>query len=198
MAANSNETVVFDVHDFKVWALVSDNSSAASPTYASVAVDVPGIAEVGLDPNFVTAELKGDAKVLAKKGRVDRFNLSGTYGKIAQKALQVFLQSELLDGTSGKSRLRFKGRNSLPYWGCAFTIDDADIGQVRIIVYKCQLTGGSLLSQSTEEFGQPTFEAEGIPCDSNDDLFVDIDFLDTAETLTEATTMASLIEAITS
>ncbi|HMM95402.1 hypothetical protein [Phycicoccus sp.] len=197
MAAESKETVVFDVHDFKVWALVSDNSTDASPTYASVAVDVPGIAEVGLDPNFVTAELKGDGKVIAKKGRVDRFNLSGTYGKLAQEVLKVILGGTVLDGTAGKSRYRFKGRNSLPYWGCAFTIDDADIGQVRVILYKAQLTGGSLLSQSTEEFGQPSLEAEGIPCTSDDELFFDVDFLDEAETLTTSTTMAELISAIT-
>lgn len=198
MSAAQKETVVFDVHDFKVWALVSDSPTDASPTYASVAVDVPGIAEVGLDPNFVTAELKGDAKVIAKKGRIDRFNLSATYGKLAQQVLQVILGGSVFDSVSGKSRYRLGGRNSLPYFGCAFTIDDADIGQVRVILYKAQLTGGSLLSQSTEEFGQPSLEAEGIPCDSDDELFFDVDFLDTAETLTTSTTMASLIEAITS
>lgn len=197
MAAATNETVVFDVHDFKVWALISDFSTDASPTYASVAVDVPGIAEVSLDPNFITAELKGDAKVIAKKGRIDRFNLSATYGKLAQKVLQVILGGEILDGTAGKSRYRTKGRNSMPYFGCAFTIEDADVGMVRVILYKAQLTGGTLINQSTEEFGQPSLEAEGIPCDSDDDLFFDVDFLDTAAPLETTTTMASLITDIT-
>ena len=192
MGATTHETVVFDVHDFKVWALVDDLATNASPTYASVAVDVPGIAEVGLDPNFITAELKGDAKVMAKKGRIDRFNLSATYGKLAQDVLAVVLGGTVDDSQVGRSRFRVKGANSLPYFGCAFVIDDADVGQVRVILWKCQVTGGALLSQSTEEFGQPEMELEGIPAESNSDLFFDVDFLDEAETLTTATQLSDL------
>lgn len=193
MAAETNETVVFDVHDFKVWAMIADNG--ASPTWSSVAVDVPGIAEVSLDPNFVTAELKGDAKVIAKKGRIDRFNLSATYGKLALEVLRVILGGTRMDATSGLSRYRTKGKNSLPYFGCAFTIDDADVGQVRVILYKAQLTGGSLLSQQTEEFGQPSMELEGIPCDTVPDLFFDVDFLDDAVELTTSTQLSALAAA---
>lgn len=196
MAAQADETVVFDVHDCKVWALISDNPNDASPTYASVGVDVPGIAEVSLDPNFVTAELKGDAKVIAKKGRIDRFNFSATYGKIAQRVLQVILGGTILDSTAGKTRYRTKGRNSLAYFCIAFTIEDADVGMVRVILYKAQLTGGTLINQSTEEFGQPSMEAEGIPCDSNDDLFLDVDLLDDVVPITEATTVAELLADI--
>lgn len=197
MAASTTETVVFDVHDFKVWALISDTAESASPTWSSVAVDVPGIAEVSLDPNFITAELKGDAKVIAKKGRIDRFNLSATYGKLAQRVLQVILGGDIIDGTAGATRYRTKGRNSMPYFACAFTIEDADVGMVRVILYKAQLTGGTLINQSTEEFGQPSLEAEGIPCDSDDELFFDVDFLDTAVPLTTSTTVPELIASIT-
>lgn len=161
----AHETVVFDVHDAKVYPLLTD-ASGASPTYGP-AVDVPGIAEVSIDPNIVTAELKGDARVIAKKGRTDRLNFSATYGKLALDALQVILGGTITDGGTGTdetSRYRLASPASLPYFKIAFSIEDVDlgIGNLTVTIYKAQLTGGTLIGSSTDNFGQPTFDAEGI------------------------------------
>lgn len=161
----AHETVVFDVHDCKVYPLLTD-AAGASPTYGP-AVDVPGIAEVGIDPNIVTAELKGDARVIAKKGRTDRINFSGTYGKLDIDVLQVILGGAIADGGTGAaetSRYRLKSPASLPYFKIAFSIEDVDegIGNLQVIIYKAQVTGGTLIGSSTDNFGQPTFDAEGI------------------------------------
>lgn len=165
-----HESVVYDVHDFKVYALLTD-PVGGSATYGP-AIDVPGIAEVSVEPNFQTAELKGDAKVIAKKGRVDRYNLSATYGKLSLDVLKVLLGGTLTDDASTSATWAHKGANSLAYFKAAFTINDLDLGlgSLHTILYKCQLTGGTLLSGSTDEFGQPELELEAIPLDSNDSL----------------------------
>jgi hypothetical protein len=167
------ETVLYDVSDFKVYALTAD--TGASPTYGA-AVDVPGIAQVGLDPNFLTAELKGDAKIIARRGRVDKVKIAATYGKLSQTVLAIIMGGTVTSG-SGTSGYLLKGTNSLPYFKCAFTITDADVGSVNVTLYKAQLTGGTLISQQTDNFGQPTMDVEGIPLTSNDNMFA-IDFYD--------------------
>lgn len=177
----THETVVYDVHDFKVYALTSD--TGASPVYGA-AVDVPGIAEASMDPNFLTAELKGDARIIAKKGRVDKMTVSATYGKVSLDVLAAILGGTIQDTASTNSRWRLLGDNSLPYFKAAFKIEDVELGlgDLHVTLYKCQLTGGTLISGQTDEFGQPTLELEAIPLDSND-VMVDVDFYDVATAL---------------
>ena len=233
----SHQTVMFDVHDAAVAPLLTDPKSRV-PSYGPL-VDVPGISEVGLDPNFVTAELKGDARVIAKKGRIDRMNFSGTYAKldldvqavifgtsvadlaavasstvtgvtavedsaIITKTASSFTQamvgrpvtgtgipdgakavyvnddgSELTlsspataDGTVSvtigatveKVRSRIASPASLPYFKLAFKISDVDegLGDLHIVCWKCQVTGGTQVGSSADNFGQPSFDAEAI------------------------------------
>ena len=170
----THESVVYDVEDFKVAALLTDTTGA--PTYG-VWKDVPGIAEVSLDPNLVTGELKGDAKIIAKKGRIDRFNFGATYGKLSLDALGVMVGGTTTDN-AGNAKWSMPGTNSLPYFKAGFRILDSDVGSVIVIAYKCQVTGGSLLSQSSDNFGQPSIDFEGIPCTSDSTLFVEIGFYD--------------------
>lgn len=160
--ALGHETVMFDVHDFRVYALLTD-VAGASPTYAT-GVDVPGIAEVGLDPNLVTAELKGDARVIAKRGRIDRFNLSATYGKLDLDVLDVITPAVLTDVTSTRSTARIASPAPLPYFMAQFKIEDVDegIGTLNVTLWKCLLTGGTMLGGSTDSFGQPTMDLESI------------------------------------
>lgn len=175
-----HETILFDVHDFKVYPMTSDNG--ASPVYGA-AVDVYGIAEVGLDLNLVTAELKGDGKVIAKKGRVDRLNGSATYGRLSGDVLDVIIESTTTDPSGTHARTRIEAGVSLPYFGAAFVIEDADNGieDLVVVLYKCQITGGSLLGQSSDNFGQPSFEWEAIGLASSDtlDWMADVDFYTT-------------------
>lgn len=163
MVAAAHESVVFDVHDAKVYALLTD-AAGASPTFGP-AVDVPGIAEVSLDPNLVTAELKGDARVMAKKGRVDRYNFSGTYGKLDFDVLQIILATSITEvGTAGRTNARSKSPAPLPYFKLEFKIEDLDegLGDLHCVLWKCQITGGTLLGSSSDNFGQPSFDAEAI------------------------------------
>lgn len=262
----AHETVMFDVHDAKVAALLSD-STGSLPTYGPW-TDVPGIAEVGLDPNFVTAELKGDARVIAKKGRIDRMNFSGTYGKLSLDVLGIILGSAVADlaavastpltglaadddsttvtgtgftqalvgreitgtsiqpdtivlavnqaGTSmtislpvtatiasgtasvaavgAVARARIQAPAPLPYFGLKFKIEDLDVGvgDLHVVNHKCQITGGTLIGGSTDNFGQPSFDAEAIGLDGHlpdgsggfdSNVMVDVNILDAVTAL---------------
>lgn len=179
--ALGHQTVVFDVHDCKVYVLLTD--TGASPTYGP-AIDVPGIASIDVSPNFVTAELKGDAKVIAKKGRVDKMTLSATYGKVSIDVLHALLGGAITDTASTQANWKFKGANSLAYFKLIFKIDDVEtgLGDVVVTLWKCQLTGGTLVGGSSDNFGQPTLQLEGIPCDSSDDM-IDVDLYSTLQTL---------------
>jgi len=176
-----HESVVYDVHDFKVYALLTD--TGASATY-DTGVDVPGIADASMDPNFLTAELKGDARIIAKKGRVDKMTVSATYGKVSLDVLAVVLGGTVSDPQTSQANWQLLGDNSLPYFKAAFKIEDVEtgLGDLHVTLYKCQLTGGTLISGQTDQFGQPTMELEAIPTES-DDILVDVDFYDTVTAL---------------
>lgn len=174
----ARNTVFFDIHDAAVYSLTAD--TGASPTYGA-AVDVPGIAEVGLDPSLITAELKGDARIMAKRGRVEKMTVSATYGKLDLDVIEVVLGGTVTD-TASDSSWELLGDNDLPYFAFRFKIDDLDpgVGTVMATLWKCQLTGGTLLGSSTDSFGQPTMQIEAIPTESDDKL-IKVDILD-AET----------------
>ena len=167
--AVSHETVVYDVLDFKIYPLLTD--SGASATY-SAAIDVPGIAEVSMEPNFLTNELKGDSVTMAKKGQVDKIKISATYGKVSLGVLAAVLGGAVTDPTTTSAKYSLPGATSLPYFKAGFRISDLDVGLEDLIVYlyKGQLTGGTLLTGKTNEFGQPTLEIEGIPTASNNQM----------------------------
>ena len=97
MAAN-NSTITFDVQDCKVYPVSTDVSGGI--TYGA-AIDVPGIQEVSVEPNFVTAELKGDGQVLAKKGKIDRLNFSATYSELSLAVLSVIYGGSIANTGSG-------------------------------------------------------------------------------------------------
>jgi copper chaperone CopZ len=178
----STQTVVYDVEDAKVAPLTADN--ATLKTYGAL-VDVPGIAEVSVDPNLITAELKGDGgRVLAKKGKVDRMTMSATYGKLAMDVLQTVLGGAVVASgvtPNQKNAWELLGGASLPYFYLSFQIIDVDlgIGDVHVELFKCQLTGGTLLSGATDSFGQPTMEVEAIGRE-NDKKMVAVSINETA------------------
>ena len=173
----TRETVVYDVHDFKVYPLTDDTGGSVGPTYGA-AVDVPGIAEASMDPNFITAELKGDARIIAKKGRIDKMTVSATYGKISLDVLETVAGGTVTDNAEIDVTWRLLGNNSLLYFKTEFKIEDVEegLGDLHVVLYKCQLTGGTLITGSTDEFGQPTLELEAIPADSHDRM-VDVKLL---------------------
>jgi len=169
--ATPKETVTFDVHDAKVQPLLTD-TAGGSATYA-VAVDVPGIAQVSLDPEFITAELKGDARTIARKGKTGSFNVSATYSVMSMDVLKVLYGGTVTPEVAPESvHWILEGDNSVPYFLLSFLIDDLStgIGSLHVSLYKAQVTGGSLFDQSTDEFGQRSFQVSAIPTLATDEI----------------------------
>ena len=165
--AAATSAITFDVADCKVSPLTADPTGGTT-TWGS-AVDVPGITEVSLEPNFITNELKGDGgAVLSKKGRIDRLNFSCTYGELSQNVLITLLGGSITAAGSSDSETASIDLTdaSLPYFKVQFLITDLEattaLSAVHVTLQKCQLTGGSLVSGSTDTFNQPTFTAEAI------------------------------------
>jgi hypothetical protein len=185
----SQSAITFDVKDCKVYTVATDPSGSA--TTFGAAVDVPGIQEVSLEPNFITNELKGDGGVvLAKKGKIDRLNFSCTYSELSLNVLAVLLGQTITAAGSGDAETAVMpiDDTSLPYFKIAFLIDDLqtsgeDLATVVVTIQKAQLTGGSLVSGSTDSFNSPTFTAEGIKPAGTPVRFGQLSFAETAETL---------------
>ncbi len=149
------QTLVYDVEDFKVYTVATD-TTGASPTFGTL-VDVPGIAQVSLDPNIVSAELKGDGgRLIGFKSRIDRMNVSATYGQLDLDVLEVLTGETVTVATDASINI---DTGELPKFRCVFQILDTsdDVGDCHVDLYICRLTGASFLSQSSDNFGQPTF-----------------------------------------
>lgn len=156
-----HESVLFDIHDAKVYPVVT--LSGASPVYGA-AVDIFGIGQASVSPNLITAELKGDGKVIASKSKIDKFNVSLTYGRLSLDVLEVVLGATVTDPDSGEAKAQFLADVDNPEFKLAFSIEDADNGidAVHVTLFRTKVTGGTFLSQQSDQFGQPTLDTEAI------------------------------------
>jgi hypothetical protein len=166
--AASRESVAYDIQDVKVYVLLTD-STAASPTYGP-GIDVPGIAELTATPQFTTAELKGDAKIFARRGRLDKFSGTLKFDRIALNVMTAVIGGSVTDlgtGTAEEARYDFLAPASLPYFRVEGLIADTEtelgISNIHVIFAKCQLTGGTLLTAQSDTFSQPTLNFDAIP-----------------------------------
>lgn len=161
-------TSVFDICDGQLYVLLSDTVGAsAGPSYGA-AIDVPGIGALsGVDPQIVSASLKGNCRVIARQSYIDSVNFGVTFGKVATDVIQALNAGELWD--SGVNHgVRVKAGVHLPYFKFVGTITGVDAGktQLQFIAYKAQTTSQTQLDQSSDNFGQPKFEANAIGIDS--------------------------------
>ena len=187
--AAATSAITFDVKDCKVYSISADASGSA--TAFGSGVDVPGIQEVSLEPNFITNELKGDGGVvLAKKGKIDRMNFSCTYSELSLDVLAVLLGQTVTPAGSADAETADMpiDDTSLPYFKIGFLLDDLQtssdaLATIVVTLQKCQLTGGSLVSGSTDSFNSPTFTAEGIKPAGTPIRFGNVSFAETAATL---------------
>ena len=180
MAAN-NSTITFDVQDCKIYPVATD--AAGGITYGA-AIDVPGIQEVSVEPNFVTAELKGDGQVLAKKGKIDRLNFSATYSELSLPVLSVIYGGSVVTAgaASAETAGYAFGGGSLPYFKVEFLVNDleSDLAELVFTLNKCQVTGGTIMGSSTDNFGTPSFDAEAILPYASAVPFGTVEFRETA------------------
>jgi hypothetical protein len=90
----------------------------------------------------------------------------------------------IADTASTQSAWSLLGANALPYFKVSFLIDQLDVGFGALIVtlFKCQLTGGTLLEGKTQQFSQPTMQIEAIAPTFGNKL-IDVSLYSTVQTL---------------
>ena len=66
-------------------------------------------------------------------------------------------------GSTETATYTFDG-SSLPYFKVEFLVNDleSDLAELVFTLAKCQVTGGTIMSGSTDSFGSPSFDAEAI------------------------------------
>lgn len=187
--AVAQQAITFDVQDCKVYT-IADLVGGSYTT--SAGVDVPGVQEVSVEPNLITAELKGDGKVVAKKGKIDRLNFTCTYSELSLPVLEKILggTTVLAGATDAESAVLSITGGSLPYFSVAFLLTDLQsqdsgdaVASIKMELHKCQITGGTLLSGSTDDFATPSFTVEAILPNDSTFGFGKVTFDETAATL---------------
>ena len=170
MSALTRETTLFDVHHAAVWPLIGDVRGAASASYGA-SVSVPGIQQVGFQPNFVGGEVKGDSQVQARRSKIDRIAFTCTESHFSLDVAAVIfglavqdITTEVAGATDG-SYVDLDGDQRLPYFLFSFVIDETDpgVGSVLNVAWKCMLTGGALMGGQTDQFHSPGLDFEAIP-----------------------------------
>ncbi len=163
------ESIIFSVHDLKVYPITAIGDDATDPTYGA-AIDVPGVSEVGLDPEISNATLRGDGKVIDSRSTLDGVTLSFTYSKLSPAVLAALDggTEEVGSGVSvGITRYVRNAGDALPRFAFAALVSEVDNpgGAAKIYGYNATVSGGSLFAASDAEHGQPSFEASviGIP-----------------------------------
>lgn len=163
-------TTVYDTQEMRVYPLTGDPTNSASPTFGT-GVEVQGVDSVSVTPNYQSAELKGSGRVIARRSRIDRWQSQVTYDKLdLDVATVIFGGSGVVDTASTSADwVHDAATSATPYFGAGIAIDQVDLGfgGVHLFLFRCQTTDGGLLDQSSDSFGQPTFNFDAIPLDSS-------------------------------
>lgn len=162
----SRETILFSIHDMKLYPITDIGDDSTDPTYGS-AVDVPGIQEVGLDPEITSATLRGDGKVIDARSVLDTLSLSFGYAKLSLDVLPVLDGGTAQTGAGadvGKERYIRNSDDVVPEWAASALISEVDNpgAAAKLYVYRARIEGGTLFGANDNEYGTPTFDATAI------------------------------------
>lgn len=162
-------SVVFSVHDMKLYPITDPGDDATDPTYGT-AVDVPGISEVELSEEITEAILRGDGKVIDTRTVLESLSLSFTYGMLSPSVLAVLdggTAETGAAGTGGEGITRYV-RNAddlIPAWGFACLVSEVTNpgGAAKVYGYNSKINGGTLFGATDNEHGEPAFDARITP-----------------------------------
>lgn len=173
-----DRTVLFDVKDAKVYPLTAD--AGGGPTYGT-AVDVPGITQVEITPNYDSSELPGDGTIIDSRTILRSIGLKFKYGKLDPDVLAV-LDGGTVTQNTGTTVTRYErgADDQVPYFGFACSIVEVDGagGEALLYVYKAKVEDGTLFGVESNSYGQPEFGAKAVALQEGR-LWM-IDLLDTA------------------
>lgn len=180
-----DRSIVFSVHDMKVYPITDQGDASTAPTYGSP-VDVPGVSEISLDVSVTEAMLRGDGRVLDQRSILDAVELAFTYGKIDPDVLAV-LDGGTVSTNAGGDTTRYvrNADDSVPAFGFACLVSEVDNpgGAAKVYGYNAKITGGGIFGASDNEYGQPEFDARAIPAAIDPGPMFAVDLEDTEAAL---------------
>lgn len=166
------ETILYNVDDCKVFPITAIGDGSTAPTY-DTPLDVPAFQTIGLDPEFVEAELKGDGKTVDRRASLDSLSASVEYGKIAIEVLPAIAGGTTSTGTTETDHSRYvrKDSDQVPEFGLCALISEVDNpgAQAMLALFRCRINGGTLFAAEQDEYGTPSFDlgAIGLPDDGS-------------------------------
>lgn len=174
--AITRETVTYNLDDAKIRPLLTD-PVGGSPTYGS-SIDIPVIQSHTAQAELVSAELKGDAKIVDVYSKTEKFTGQVRHGAISFDALAVLLGGTA--STSGSSptqqqKFSLKGADIPGYFMLESQIKyvggaEAGIGaDLHPKLHKVKITGLSV-EYANESHAVVSFDYMAIPLQSTDDL----------------------------
>lgn len=165
------QTVTYDVHDAKYGSLLTDTSGAGAPTYGAW-TDVPGVQQVTMNTQFITAELKGDAKIIDTRSKVSGFDVTCNYAIFDLGLLVLLFGGTLVNTTTTEATWELMGQNSQPYGRLGFAVNDVStgLGNIVVVLNKVKVTSGNLFDQQTDQYGSRSMGLSAIAPISNDKL----------------------------
>lgn len=156
-------TVIYDVQDAKVYPLTAD--APAGPTYGT-SIDVPGIQQVELAPQYESNQLDGDGREIDTRTRLKAAELTFRYAKLDPEVLAALDggTAETVEGPPPVTSYTRAADDRIPYFGFAAEVVEVDNpeGSAILHVYKCRITDGSLFAGETDDYGTPEFTARAV------------------------------------
>ena len=180
-----DRSILFSVHDLKVFPITALGDAATDPTYGA-AVDVPGVSAVTLEESITEATLRGDGRVLDSRSVLESLGLSFTYGKLDPDVLAVLDGGTVSTNTAGDTTRYIRDMSSvIPYFGFAALVSEVDNpgGAAKIYGYRAKINGGTLFGAEDNSYGQPAFDANVIPLDVDPNPLFAVDLEDTGSAL---------------
>lgn len=172
----SKQSITYNLDDGKIFPLLSDDTGG-SPSYAA-GIDLPGVRNHTAEAQVLTAESKGDAKILDVYSKIEKFSGRVDQAKIDFDAFATMMGGSVAEtGASPNERKSFalKGANVPGYFKMETQIkyvggEEVGLGaDFHVILHKVKITGLSV-EWSNESHVSVSFDYSAIPLNSNDEL----------------------------
>jgi hypothetical protein len=160
-----DRSVVFSVHDMKIYPVTDPGDSATAPTYGT-AVDVPGIISISLDESMTESVLRGDGKILDRRSVLDSMDLSFAYAKLDPAVLSVLDGGTVTTGADPVvTRYVRNAEDQVPAFGFACLVSEVDNpgGAAKVYGYNAKISGGGIFGATDNEHGEMSFDASADP-----------------------------------
>lgn len=164
---------LFNLDDAKLWPITADTASVYT---LGTGVDIPGIQSITMQPEFLTKELPGDARIIDYYSKFRKLTGSVRHAQLSLAVLEQLSGGSVADsGTSPNEKRTFTWSGSnLPkyikleaqvkYLGSA---DAGGSGDFHLTIFKAKMSNFQVELQN-EDYAVVSFDYEAIPTNFDD------------------------------